>query len=57
MFDAAYGQARPVVSGEPVNGNLPMQTIGKNDLVAISVYDSPELTRTVRVSSEGYIPY
>ncbi len=35
--------------------NLPGQTIGANDLVAISVYDAPELTRSVRVSAEGYI--
>lgn len=35
--------------------NLPGQKIGPEDLVAVSVYDAPELTRTVRVSSEGYI--
>lgn len=35
--------------------NLPSQTIGRNDLLAISVYDAPEFTRTVRVSSEGHI--
>lgn len=35
--------------------NLPSQTIGNNDLLAISVYDAPEFTRTLRVSSEGHI--
>jgi polysaccharide export outer membrane protein len=35
--------------------NLPAQKIGADDLVAIAVYDSPELTRTVRVSAEGQI--
>jgi polysaccharide export outer membrane protein len=35
--------------------NLPAQKIGVDDLVAISVYDSPELTRSVRVSAEGQI--
>ncbi len=35
--------------------NLPGQKIGPNDLLAISVYDAPELTRTVRVSAEGTI--
>ena len=35
--------------------NLPGQAIGPNDLLAISVYDAPELTRTVRVGAEGYI--
>ncbi|HTQ55058.1 MAG TPA: polysaccharide biosynthesis/export family protein [Bryobacteraceae bacterium] len=33
--------------------NLPAQRIGANDLLAVSVYDSPELTRTVRVGADG----
>ncbi|HVO99148.1 MAG TPA: polysaccharide biosynthesis/export family protein [Bryobacteraceae bacterium] len=36
-------------------GNLPAQKIGPNDLLSISVYGAPELTRTVRVSAEGFI--
>lgn len=35
--------------------NLPIERIGKNDLVGITVYDAPELTRPVRVNSEGDI--
>ncbi len=35
--------------------NLPAQKIGANDLIGVSVYDSQELTRTVRVSGEGMI--
>lgn len=35
--------------------NLPAQKIAPNDLVGISVYDAPELTRTVRVDSDGTI--
>ncbi|MBL8177158.1 MAG: polysaccharide biosynthesis/export family protein [Bryobacterales bacterium] len=35
--------------------NLPAQKIGPNDLIAVSVYDAPELTRTVRVSTDGLI--
>jgi polysaccharide export outer membrane protein len=35
--------------------NLPAQKIGPNDLLAIAVYDSPELTRTVRVTPDGVI--
>ena len=35
--------------------NLPAQRIGANDLIAISVYGSPELTRTVRVGSDGSV--
>lgn len=35
--------------------NLPAQRIGPNDLIAVSVYGSPELTRTVRVGADGDI--
>ena len=38
-----------------MGANLPAMPIGPNDLLAISVYAAPELTRTVRVSSEGLI--
>ncbi|HTD43264.1 MAG TPA: polysaccharide biosynthesis/export family protein [Bryobacteraceae bacterium] len=38
-----------------MGANLPAQPIGPNDLLAISVYAAPELTRTVRVSAEGLI--
>jgi polysaccharide export outer membrane protein len=49
-------QSRPGMNpaGEQ-GGNLPIQKVGANDLVAISVYDVPELTRTVRVSQDGFI--
>jgi polysaccharide export outer membrane protein len=36
-------------------GNLPIQRIGADDLLAITVYDAPEFTRSVRVSPEGAI--
>ena len=45
----------PAQSTEGAPANLPAQKIGADDLVAISVYDSPELTRTVRVSAEGQL--
>ena len=35
--------------------NLPTQPVGPDDLLALSVYDSPELTRTVRVDADGNI--
>src|SRR5579871_5496611 len=35
--------------------NLPSQKLGVDDLVAISVYDSPEFTRTLRVEEDGMI--
>lgn len=36
-------------------GNLPTQRIGPDDLISISVYDAPEFSRSVRVSSDGSI--
>lgn len=38
-----------------VFSNLPIQKIGAGDLLTLQVYDSPELSRTVRVSPEGKI--
>lgn len=35
--------------------NLPAMKIGRNDLLQIAVYESPELSGTVRVNGEGYI--
>ena len=35
--------------------NLPAQAVGANDLIAVSVYDAPELSRTVRISADGFI--
>jgi len=35
--------------------NLPQQAIGAGDLIAVSVYDAPELTRTIRVESDGVV--
>jgi polysaccharide export outer membrane protein len=35
--------------------NLPTMRIGPEDLIAVQVYDSPELSRTVRVNADGSI--
>jgi polysaccharide export outer membrane protein len=49
-------QETQAAAAEPsLSGNLPAQKIGPNDLLSISVYGAPELTRTVRVSAEGFI--
>jgi len=45
----------PTTGGFTDTANLPLEKIGRDDLVGISVYDSPELTRTVRVASDGTI--
>ena len=40
--------------GPDLGANLPSQPVGKNDLIAVSVYDAPELSRTIRVGADGY---
>jgi polysaccharide biosynthesis/export protein len=52
-----WGQVRSGVMDTTVANvaNLPAQKIQANDLIAISVYGEPELTRTVRVSEDGTI--
>jgi len=47
-------QLRPAGQIEP-STNLPAQRIGPRDLIAIQVYDSPELTRTIRIGSDGKV--
>ena len=58
---ALYAQTAP---GTSVNAdqqsptmvyNLPSQPVGVDDLLAVTVYDSPELSRTVRVAADGTI--
>jgi polysaccharide export outer membrane protein len=53
---AILAQEAQTAAQEPsLAGNLPAQKIGPNDLLSISAYSAPELTRTVRVSAEGFI--
>jgi len=51
---AAAQPPRPAATAE-LGANLPVQRIGANDLVAVAVFDAPELTRTVRVDAGGFI--
>jgi len=52
-----FGLACLLLCGGALRGqdpvNLPAQKVGPNDLLAISVYDAPELSGTVRISAEG----
>jgi polysaccharide export outer membrane protein len=48
-------QERLPASGTPASANLPAQAAGEGDLLAVTVYGAPELTRTVRVSNDGFI--
>jgi polysaccharide export outer membrane protein len=50
----AFAQTRPAAV-DPSGPNLPAERIGANDLIALSVYDAPEFTRTVRVGADGQI--
>jgi polysaccharide biosynthesis/export protein len=55
---AAFGQVQKQIENSqpnPVDNNLPIQKIGPDDLLQVQVYDSPELTRSVRVSPDGNI--
>jgi polysaccharide export outer membrane protein len=40
---------------EAGGANLPGARVGPDDLIAVSVYDSPELTRTLRVDPNGFL--
>jgi polysaccharide export outer membrane protein len=55
---AALAQTRPLqpsLMEDAGKENLPSQKLGVDDLVAVSVYDAPELTRTLRVEEDGTI--
>ena len=56
LAPVAWGQPGISARTPDVGGaNLPAQQIGANDLIAVSVYDAPEFTRTVRVGEDGNI--
>jgi polysaccharide export outer membrane protein len=54
---AAAQQSNPnrVISVPEAEANLPTQSIGPNDLIAVSVYGAPELSHTIRVGADGFI--
>lgn len=49
--------AHPVYGGgaDVTQPNLPIQKVGPEDLLSLSVYDAPEFTRTVRIAADGTI--
>jgi polysaccharide export outer membrane protein len=49
------GQVKPSLMEDAGRENLPSQKLGVDDLIAVSVYDAPELTRTLRVEEDGTI--
>lgn len=52
---AAQPQIRQNLMTEAGTANLPAQRLGVDDLLAVSVYDAPEFTRTVRVETDGAV--
>ncbi len=52
---AALAQRPPSLMEEVGRDNLPAQRLGIDDLIAVSVYDAPELTRGVRIERDGAI--
>jgi polysaccharide export outer membrane protein len=51
----ALAQVRPSLMEEVGKANLPALQLHAGDLIAVSVYEAPELTRTVRVEPDGTI--
>ncbi len=57
---AAFAQQQQQQSNRAIaipeqGANLPAQAVGPNDLIAVSVYDAPELSRTIRIGTDGMI--
>jgi polysaccharide export outer membrane protein len=55
LASVGVAQRPPSPMDEVGRENLPAQTLGVDDLVAVSVYDAQELTRSVRVEQDGTI--
>jgi len=51
----AWAQQAPRPVATDAGHNLPARPVGPNDLIAISIYGSPELSRTIRVGTDGLI--
>jgi len=50
-----FAQARPPAAVAELGANLPARPVAPGDLLAISVYGAPEMSRSVRVSEDGFI--
>lgn len=55
MLFAIPPQSSSSVPPEIAGANLPALPVGPEDLIAVSVYGSQELSRTLRVSQDGHI--
>jgi len=50
-----FGQARPPAAVVELGANLPVRPVAAGDLLAITIYGAPEMSRSVRVSEGGFI--
>lgn len=50
----AHGQVKLQAPADP-GANLPAQPVGVSDLLSITVYGAPELSRMIRVNTEGAV--
>jgi polysaccharide export outer membrane protein len=50
-----FAQARPPTGSTELGANLPARPVAPGDLLAITVYGAPEMSRSVRVSGDGFI--
>jgi len=51
----AGAQAFPPRMEDAGKDNLPAQQLGADDLIGVSIYDAPEMTRTIRIEGDGTI--
>src|ERR1700681_4852002 len=54
-ISSALAQSTRRAVPESSGANLPSQPVGPNDLIDVSVYDAPELSRTIRIGSDGFL--
>ena len=54
LASLTYGQGKFASPPDP-GANLPAQAVGVSDLVSVTIYGAPELSRMVRVNAEGAI--
>jgi polysaccharide biosynthesis/export protein len=54
-FSCVFAQPARRAIPEVLGANLPSQPVGPNDLIAVSVYDAPELSRTIRIGADGFL--
>jgi len=54
LLSISCALAQPIKRADTEGANLPSQPVGPNDLIAVSVYDAPELSRHIRIGADGY---